>query len=72
MPYVELIEYDPTSVIVTFAATISVFPLIAIFLVDPILNQRTTLRDVVALYKGKSILPTKMKNGMLFMRQLMG
>jgi hypothetical protein len=45
-------EIDPTSIVVAFAITIALFPAIAANVVDPLLNQRTTLRDVLRLYRG--------------------
>jgi hypothetical protein len=45
-------EIDPTSIVVAFALTIALFPAIAASVVDPLLNQRTTLRDVLCLYRG--------------------
>jgi hypothetical protein len=45
-------EIDPTSIVVAFALTIALFPAIAASVVDPLMNQRTTLRDVLRLYRG--------------------
>jgi hypothetical protein len=43
---------DPTSVIISFAFTIAIFPFIVAFLVDPISHTQTTMRDVLQLYIG--------------------
>ncbi len=51
MPYEDK-EIDPTVIITSFALTLSLFPFIAVIL-DPIFGQRTTLRDIINLYKGK-------------------
>ena len=48
--------FDPSSFILTFAITLSVFPLAVGVIVDPILNQRTTLRDILSVYIGKCMM----------------
>jgi hypothetical protein len=49
----DVAEIDPTSIVMAFALTIALFPAIAASVVDPLLNQRTTLRDVLSLYRGE-------------------
>ena len=41
---------DPTSVIISFAFTIAIFPFIVAFIVDPISQTQTTMRDLLQLY----------------------
>lgn len=43
---------DPSLIIVSLFITFALFPLITI-ICDPILNQRSTLRDILRVYKGK-------------------
>ena len=43
---------DPTSVIISFAFTIAIFPFIVAFIVDPISQTQTTMRDLLQLYIG--------------------
>ena len=45
-------EIDPSSVVIAYAITICVFPIVALGVVDPLLNQRSTLRNVLTLYAG--------------------
>ena len=46
---------DPSALILSFGIAIGILPIIVVVVIDPILNTRTTLRDLLNVYYGEYI-----------------
>ena len=47
---------DPSALILSFGIAIGILPIIVVVVIDPILNTRTTLRDLLNVYYGEYII----------------